>query len=243
MASRPTTKVCKCGNTMLVPLTSLNKKYCTSCHTYIDWYLDEGQKSPLTSIIGGRTEHLVLPKTTITNKTEGPQMQEFNIYSSYGVKIDNITDEQISTFLNLFTAVYGGKQNANLVKDFTALIRENTHPYIIVKFEVFGISMYLSYELQNFPAVDVESVMIAYTKELLSTAEDHIQEAASYSPKHVPTVQVSTAEAASEYVQVWNEIMKFAEQLRLKPIAGTRLENLVHILETVKAMLAIRTLH
>ena len=53
---KETTKVCVCGNTHLVLLPSLNRKYCADCHTEIPWYLAEGQKSPTTSHIGGLTE-------------------------------------------------------------------------------------------------------------------------------------------------------------------------------------------
>jgi len=43
--NKATTKICpKCGNMCLSKFYSLNKKYCTDCYTWIDWFLDEGQK-------------------------------------------------------------------------------------------------------------------------------------------------------------------------------------------------------
>lgn len=40
-----TTKHCpECGNTNLALIKKENKKVCTDCNLWIDWYLDEGQK-------------------------------------------------------------------------------------------------------------------------------------------------------------------------------------------------------
>lgn len=51
--SKQTTKVChKCGNTRLALFTSLNAKYCPQCYTWMEWYLEPGQKSLLQNIIG-----------------------------------------------------------------------------------------------------------------------------------------------------------------------------------------------
>jgi ribosomal protein L37AE/L43A len=45
---KQSTKQCpKCGNTMLLRLTSLNLKICTDCNIRIPWYLEEGQESVL----------------------------------------------------------------------------------------------------------------------------------------------------------------------------------------------------
>lgn len=41
-----TTKRCpKCGNTHLVRVSSQNKKYCTDCHTVINWKREKGEPS------------------------------------------------------------------------------------------------------------------------------------------------------------------------------------------------------
>jgi len=47
---KKTTKKCpQCGNENLGLFTSLNKKYCSNktCHIWIDWFLDAGQKKLL----------------------------------------------------------------------------------------------------------------------------------------------------------------------------------------------------
>ena len=45
MADKQTTKVCpSCGNKHLALLTTLNKKYCVDCGTWLDWYLEPKQK-------------------------------------------------------------------------------------------------------------------------------------------------------------------------------------------------------
>lgn len=62
MVSKETTKVCKCGNENLVLLQTFNEKYCTVCQEYIPWYLEEGQVSPLTGMVGGLEEHLTPSK-------------------------------------------------------------------------------------------------------------------------------------------------------------------------------------
>ena len=50
--TKKTTKKCpNCGNTMLARMPTINKKYCTDCNTWIEWYLDKGQKSPYTDSI------------------------------------------------------------------------------------------------------------------------------------------------------------------------------------------------
>ena len=41
-----TTKKCpNCRNMRLAEFTSLNKKYCQECVTWIPWHLEEGQKT------------------------------------------------------------------------------------------------------------------------------------------------------------------------------------------------------
>jgi protein-arginine kinase activator protein McsA len=40
-----TTKACpKCGNTYLGLIRTQNKKYCSDCNTWFDWFLDKDQK-------------------------------------------------------------------------------------------------------------------------------------------------------------------------------------------------------
>jgi len=46
-----TTKICpNCKNVRLSKFYSNNKKYCTDCNTWIDWFLDEGQKSIFSNL-------------------------------------------------------------------------------------------------------------------------------------------------------------------------------------------------
>lgn len=57
MSNKKTTKECpNCGNIWLGRFPSTNEKYCADCHTLIEWYLEEGQKSPYTDMIGGNDE-------------------------------------------------------------------------------------------------------------------------------------------------------------------------------------------
>lgn len=43
-AHKPTTKVCKCGSTKLVPLSSQNMKICDDCKTRIPWKKEDDEK-------------------------------------------------------------------------------------------------------------------------------------------------------------------------------------------------------
>lgn len=57
---KQTTKCCpKCGNEKLALFTSLNAKYCPDCYTWMDWYLEPGQRSIFMNIIGERDERKV----------------------------------------------------------------------------------------------------------------------------------------------------------------------------------------
>lgn len=40
---KESTKVCSCGNSELVEMSTINLKYCPDCNKWIDWYLDSGQ--------------------------------------------------------------------------------------------------------------------------------------------------------------------------------------------------------
>ena len=49
-------RICpKCGGT-LVLLTSIDKKLCADCHSYIEWKLDEGQQSIFNSSVDSTIE-------------------------------------------------------------------------------------------------------------------------------------------------------------------------------------------
>lgn len=50
---KQSTKQCPdCGNTHLILVSTQNLKLCSDCGSSMTWYLEEGQKSPLTGMTG-----------------------------------------------------------------------------------------------------------------------------------------------------------------------------------------------
>lgn len=224
---KQSTKVCDCGNTVLVLLTSLNKKYCIDCQKYIDWYLEEGQKSPLTSVIGGPSTPIIQDPTPIVESLPaGATMNN----KTYFIPLDNVTQSDVRTFCAVFSEAHGVNVPEQFIHE--VLIRKDVIPDLYIQIQHTPLSITLCVDEEPTTVLPIELCIQIYR---LAT------QGAGLGVKKPHTVSVE--EAAEEYVELWKTFIAVADRLSIKPIPGGRVANIKNMLQVMEQNFKHPTVH
>lgn len=224
---KQSTKVCDCGNTVLVLLTSLNKKYCIDCQKYIDWYLAEGQKSPLTSVIGGPSTPIIQDPTPIVESLPaGTTMNN----KTYLISLDNVTESQVRALCAVFSEAHDVDVPEEFIHEI--LIRKGVVPDLYIQIEHNPLSIGLCTDEYPTSVLPIELCIQIYR---LAT------QGAGLGVKKPQTVSVE--EAAKEYVELWKTFIAVADRLGIKPIKGGRVVNIKNMLQIMEQNFKHPTVH
>lgn len=246
---KETTKVCKCGNTYLALLSSLNKKYCPECHTYIDWYLDQGQKSPLTSHIGG------LVDSPIQVNTNTHSLENNMLPNQYFIPLQNTNEQQIASFCEAFTTVHNLQEVPEEFIFLAVEASEHTGQGIFVSTKPSCLAIGSIKEGTTMPTFSMTKVATMFAMQLLkmfaanvplyestSSENEEVNEQPEKPP--VSPTKVTVKEAAVEYKTVLAEMQHIADLLSINLPNASRLENVYHLLQTlVNGYLKSKTVH
>jgi hypothetical protein len=245
---KETTKVCKCGNTYLVLLPSLNKKYCTECQTYIPWYLANGQKSPTTSQVGGKIEPIIstISKTNEIETENLPVGESMQNKKCFNIQLTRITQEQLSKFLKLFRELNDVPVPSNLEKTIINLLNGNDQElYLEVAHDPLSLTVCDVDGTQQFaPINEVLKVFEAAIdiKQAFGQIKDGKSEpepsttAVNYEPESNPNTQpavgkkgstaiLTVEEAAYEFQEVWRIIAATLTRLEIVIPGMSRIEH------------------
>jgi hypothetical protein len=224
---KQSTKVCDCGNTVLVLLTSLNKKYCIDCQKYIDWYLAEGQKSPLTSVIGGPSTPLIQDPTSIVESLPaGATMND----KTYLISLDDATELDVRTLCAVFSEVHDVDVPEEFIQEI--LVRKDVVPDLYIQIEHKPLSIGLCTDESPTTVMPIELCIQIYRL---------VAQGAGLSVKKPQTISVQ--EAAEEYVELWKTLVAVANRLGIKPIQGGRVANVKNMLQVMEQNFKPPTTH
>lgn len=233
-ALKQSTKVCDCGNTVLVLLSSLNKKYCIDCQKYTDWYLEEGQKSPLTSVIGGPSTSIIQDSTLVESLPVGPTMNPTNFY----VPLTNVTEDQIRKFCTAICKFHDVETPEEMIEQLLDHKHLISNPHIKVTHH--PLSVYLITYKGTHDIIHINVCTAIY--EGINSLPDEL-----FEDKTKPTPALNSVmtveEAALEYKALYDLVIKTANRLGIKPIKGGRLDNMYNVLQKLEENYTSKTLH
>jgi len=232
---KQSTKVCDCGNTVLVLLTSLNKKYCIDCQKYIDWYLAEGQKSPLTSVIGGPSTPIIQdPTPTVESLPAGATMNLTTFY----VPINNVTEDQIRQLCAAFCNFHKVEIPEEFIQQ--VLTYKELVPNSCIEITHRPLSIALAVNNSNKQIINI-NICTAIYENINELPDDLFAEEPE--PVMPQSNTVTVKEAALEYQKLYNLVIQTANRLGIKPIKGTRLDNMHNVLHKLEENFSSKTLH
>lgn len=213
-------------------MSSLNKKYCPECHTYIPWYLEQGQKSPLTSHIGGLVDSPIQVNTTTASSENHMLPTEFFI------PLHHTTEQEIADFCDLFASVNNLQQIPDefIVLAFEASKERDQGIFVSTDPASTLLAIGILKDDADLPLLDISQVSLILVLQSFMSPKPTTEEPVNTVVEDTAANDVSNSnrltvkEAANEYVEVYREIIGIARQLGIPAVSMVRIENVKHIL-------------